>query len=36
MKIIDQKTYIRTESLLVETSKMTNGWIKYLVQNPAK
>jgi hypothetical protein len=36
MTIIDQKTYIRIESLLVETSKMTNGWIKYLTQNPTK
>lgn len=36
MKIIEQKAYIRIESLLVETSKMTNGWIKYLAQNPAK
>jgi hypothetical protein len=36
MKIIGQKAYIRIESLLIETSKMTNGWIKYLAQNPAK
>lgn len=36
LKIIDQKTYIRIESSLIETSKMTNGWIKYLTQNPTK
>ena len=36
LKIIVQKTYIRIESLLVEISKMTNGWIKYLTQNPTK
>ncbi len=35
LKIIPEKTYIYTESLLVETSKMTNGWIKYITQNPA-
>jgi hypothetical protein len=32
LKIIDEKIYIRIESLIIETSKMTNGWIKYLVQ----
>ncbi len=32
LKIIDQKTYIRIESLIVETSKMANGWIKYIQQ----
>lgn len=32
IKIIDEKTYIRIELLVIETSKMTNGWIKYLVQ----
>jgi hypothetical protein len=30
LKIIDEKTYIRIEMLIVETSKMTNGWIKYI------
>jgi hypothetical protein len=30
LKIIDEKTYIRIEMLVIETSKMTNGWIKYL------
>ena len=30
LKIIDQKTYIRIELIVIETSKMTNGWIKYL------
>jgi hypothetical protein len=32
LKIIDLKTYVRIESVIVETSKMTNGWIKYLQQ----
>ncbi len=36
MKIIDEKTYIRISALIIETSKMINGWIKYLAQNPAK
>ncbi len=30
MKIIEQKAYLRMEHMLVEASKMTNGWIKYL------
>jgi len=30
LKIIDDKTYIRVETALIETSKMTNGWMKYL------
>lgn len=30
LKIIDQKTYLRIEELLVETSKQVNGWLKYL------
>lgn len=34
LNIIDQKTYIRIESLVIETSKMTNGWIKYLDKTP--
>ncbi len=36
LKIIDQKTYFRIEGLIIETSKMTNGWIKYITQNPTK
>jgi hypothetical protein len=37
LKIIDQKTYIRLESMVIEISKMATGWIKYLkTQNPAK
>ncbi len=36
LKIIDQKTYFRIENLVIETSKMTNGWIKYITQNPSK
>ena len=37
LHIIDEKTYLRIAILVVETSKMTNGWIKYLsaqTQNP--
>lgn len=34
LKIITEKQYISAESQLIETSKMTNGWIKYLTQNP--
>ena len=30
LKIIDQKTYLRLEELLIETSKQLNGWLKYL------
>lgn len=30
LKIIEEKPYIRIEKLIVETSKMTNGWIKYM------
>lgn len=36
LKIITEKQYIYTESILIETSKMTNGWIKFLAQNPTK
>lgn len=36
LKIIDQKTYIRIEGLLIETSKQINGWLKYITQNPTK
>jgi len=36
LKIIPEKTYIEIASLLIETSKMTNGWIKYIMQNPAR
>jgi hypothetical protein len=32
LKIIDQKTYLRIEELLIETSKQTNGWLKYVQQ----
>lgn len=35
LKIITEKQYIHTEEMLIETSKMTNGWIKYTTQNPA-
>jgi hypothetical protein len=34
LKIIDQKTYLRIESLLIETSKMANGWLRYITQKP--
>jgi hypothetical protein len=30
LKIINEKTYIRVEMLIVEISKMANGWIKYI------
>jgi len=33
-KIITQKQYLQIELLFVECSKMINGWIKYLTQNP--
>lgn len=36
LRIIDEKTYLRIAALTVETSKMINGWIKYLAQNPAQ
>ena len=39
LHIIDEKSYLRISILIVETSKMANGWIKYLVaqtQNPAE
>lgn len=32
-KIILQRQYIQIESLLIECSKMINGWLKYLTQN---
>lgn len=32
LKIIDEKSYIRIESSVIETSKMTNGWIKYILE----
>jgi len=36
LNIIDQKTYVRIESHIIETSKMLNGWIKYIsAKNPA-
>lgn len=34
--IIPEKAYIELTTLLIETSKMTNGWIRYLTQNPAR
>jgi hypothetical protein len=36
LKIITEKQYVHAESLLIETSKMTNGWIRYVTQNPTK
>jgi hypothetical protein len=36
LKIITQRQYIQVEAMLVEISKMTNGWIKYVAQNPTK
>ena len=36
LTIITEKQYIHVESLLIETSKMANGWIKYVTQNPTK
>ncbi len=36
LKIINDKTYFRIEGVLIEISKMTNGWIKYITQNPTK
>lgn len=35
LHIIDEKTYLRMSTIDVEMSKMTNGWIRYLAQNPA-
>ena len=32
LQIIEEKQYIRIESIVIETSKMTNRWIKYLEQ----
>ncbi|HPN96883.1 MAG TPA: four helix bundle protein [Candidatus Moranbacteria bacterium] len=34
LEIIEQKKYIELEFDLIEISKMTNGWIKYLKENP--
>lgn len=34
LKIIEDKKYIELEFDLIEISKMTNGWIKYLKENP--
>ena len=34
LKIISEKAYILIEHHAVETSKMTNGWIKYITQTP--
>ena len=36
MKIIVEKTYIQTQSELVEMSRMATGWLKYVTQNPPK
>ena len=33
LRIIDEKTYLRIAELIVETSKMTNSWIRYLMGN---
>jgi hypothetical protein len=33
LKIIDQKTYISIETLIIENSKQVNGWLKYITQN---
>mgnify|MGYP001562791446 FL=1 len=33
LRIIDEKTYLRIAELVIETSKMANNWIKYLVTN---
>jgi hypothetical protein len=35
LKIIDDKAYIRMEAAIIETSKMANGWIKYLEKQKA-
>lgn len=34
MDIVSEKAYIRAEQHIIETSKMTNGWIRYLAQTP--
>lgn len=34
LKIIESKKYIELEFDLIEISKMTNGWMKYLKENP--
>lgn len=36
MKIIGEKNYILIESELIEASKMANGWLKFVTQNPPK
>lgn len=36
MKIIFEKTYIQTQSELVEMSRMATGWLKYITRNPPK
>ncbi len=38
LKIIEEKSYLRIAALIVETSKMANGWIKFIAtqtQTPA-
>ncbi len=39
LHIIEEKSYLRIAALIIETSKMANGWMKYVAaqtQNPAK
>jgi hypothetical protein len=36
MKLIAEKSYIQTQTELVEMSKMTTGWLKYITENPPK
>jgi len=33
-EVIEKKKYVELEFDLIEISKMTNGWIKYLKENP--
>ena len=36
LHVIGERSYLRIAATLVETSKMANGWIKYLTQNSAR
>ena len=37
MHIIQEKSYINLSEKIIEASKMTNGWLKFIAtQNPAK
>lgn len=36
MKIIHEKSYIQSQTELVEMSKMATGWLKYVTQNPSQ